>query len=282
MSRTISDIYGSIIALKDAQAQLTPLAPQADTLANLLSALNSRSKTAIWRLWAYIVAVAMWVHENLWDAFRLEVDAAAARAIPHTLLWYQGKCLAFQLGDALVITNGVPGYATIDATKQIVKRAATIEDNTGLITIKLAKETSGVPGPLTSTELLQFETYLNGIKEAGARTQTVSLAADKVRMAGVVFYNAIYAEATVRALVATAIDTYLATIPFNGKVNTNKLIDAIQAVVGVNDVVLNSFDYQIGLLPWAAVGREYQTFAGYAVYDATGHPLASALTFTPA
>lgn len=282
MARTIADIYNAIITLKDAQAQLTPLAPQADSLTNLLSALNSRSKVAVWRLWAYVTAVALWVHENLWDAHKTEIEAIAARAIPHTLAWYRGKALLFQLGDPLAVVDGVPGYTTIDAAKQIVKRASATEDNSGLITIKLAKEVSGAPVPLTAGEVLQFDTYLNGIKEAGARTQTISLSADKLRFFGVVYYDAIYAEADVRTLVNAAATAYFDSIPFNGKVNTNKLIDAIQAVEGVTDVVINAFDFQIGLSGWFAVGREYQTFAGYAVLDTANHPLSSTLTFTPA
>src|SRR5437868_6766764 len=89
MARTISEIQTQILAAVAADAVLSPK-------------LTSTSKTAIYRLWAYIVAVAIWALENLYDLFRIETDEKIALLKPHSLRWYASKAVAFQYGFNLV------------------------------------------------------------------------------------------------------------------------------------------------------------------------------------
>ena len=53
MARSVDTIYADLIAKKESDSNL--------------DALNSKSKTAIWRLWLYIVAYATNVLESLFD-----------------------------------------------------------------------------------------------------------------------------------------------------------------------------------------------------------------------
>ena len=68
MARTISEIYDEIIAEKELSTTLNAgLLPVGTTYDDLISELSAKSKVAVWRLWAYIVAVQSWVNEKLFD-----------------------------------------------------------------------------------------------------------------------------------------------------------------------------------------------------------------------
>ncbi len=58
MARKILEIYDEIIEEKELQPSLTGLLPLGETSDNLLDDLTSGSKVAVWRLWAYLTAVA--------------------------------------------------------------------------------------------------------------------------------------------------------------------------------------------------------------------------------
>ena len=63
LARTILEIYDSIIAEKQNMASLNALQPSIDSSQDLLNDLTSSSKVAVWRLWAFITAVAINVFE---------------------------------------------------------------------------------------------------------------------------------------------------------------------------------------------------------------------------
>ncbi|MGV4333172.1 nucleotidyltransferase, partial [Ornithobacterium rhinotracheale] len=67
-----------------------------------LNELNSTSKTALWRLWIYIVSVAIWSLEKIFDLHRAEIDERLRQLKPHTARWYRNKALAFQYGFDLL------------------------------------------------------------------------------------------------------------------------------------------------------------------------------------
>ncbi len=88
MARTITEIQDDIIS------RITATAGLAD--------LNSSSKTAVWRLWTYVVAVTAWVLENLFDLHKSEVTSLINEKAPHSLRWYANKAKDFQHGSELV------------------------------------------------------------------------------------------------------------------------------------------------------------------------------------
>src|SRR5438128_1321863 len=126
MARTVAEIYAEIIAEKDSLAELSGLTPASDDLQGLMNDISSASKVAIWRLWAYLMAYAIFVHETIWDQFKAAVQAIADSAEPQTARWFQKKMLEFQYPDSLVIIDNVPKYALIDVSRRIVKRAAVV------------------------------------------------------------------------------------------------------------------------------------------------------------
>ncbi len=117
---------------KELQPSLTGLLPLGETSDNLLDDLTSGSKVAVWRLWAYLTSVAIYIHELLWDNFKVVIEEIAAAAPAGTPRWYQKKMFEFQSGDSLVYVDNQYVYDPIDETKRIVTRCAIEERPDGV------------------------------------------------------------------------------------------------------------------------------------------------------
>lgn len=286
MARSIGTIYGEIVAQKDSQAALSALAPSADTEQQLLAALTSTSKVAIWRLWAYVTAVAIYTHEVLWDLFKAEVQAKADAAIAGTALWYQAQVFAYQHGDTLEYdpATGKYGYAALDESAQIVKRCAVIEQPNGVVAFKVAKLDSGLPVGLEAGELTALSQYIKKIRFAGTRFSLTSGAGDIIRIEATIYYDGVVPAGTISANVKVAIEAYIGALPFNGELLLSKLTDTIQAVTGVIDVVLTQVETkEIDINPYEAIDRVHvPTYGYYRIDDEAGNTLDDTLTFVAA
>lgn len=281
MARTVQDIYNSIIQEKQTLSSLNGLTPNPETYTNLLDNLSTSSKVGLWRLTAYIVAVALYTQEVLWDTFKVQLEEIAAQAEAGTIRWYQERCLDFQFGDALVYINGQYQYPEIDETKQIVKRAAVVERPDGFVVIKTAKlDTNNNPIPLDPAELTALTAYMQEIKFAGTFLSVNSFAADKLKLSYEIYYNSEIPLADLEVNVFDAVNQFIANLPFNGAFNINKMTDALQSVIGVVDPKFVSAEATYAALPYVAFDREYSTNAGYLEIDPL-FPLASSFTFIP-
>lgn len=276
-ARSINQIKTQIITEKNNQPDL--------------AGLNSTSQAAIYNLWAYIVAVAIFIQESLWDLFKTNLEADIAAAPVGTDNWVQSESLKFQY-DAITpqiihLNDFVPSYDVIDPTKQIITRASVKTLPNRLVSVKVAK--SEPPVALSLTELNSFKGYLNEISFAGVQYNPVSLNSDKVMVNATVYYNGQYAS-TIAANTATAINDYFKTIPFDTNIRMSKLEDAIQGVLGVTDVVLNNVAIRPDSILFSAstyliqnnteIFRLYPLYAGYCVEETTsGQTLADTLVF---
>jgi hypothetical protein len=238
MARSIEQIYAAIIAYKDNQSFLQDLTPQNDTAQQLATALNSTSKVSIWRLWAYTVAVAIHVHEVLFDLFKIEIDKKIQNAIAGTLGWYQHQVFKFQFGDTLVYNpaTGESGYAVIDPSKQIVKRCAVNESQNGFLLFKVAKVANNLLSALSQTEQDALKSYLSKVRFAGTKVQVISGNGDIMRIEMNIIYDPITPQSIVAAAVKIAIENHISNLDYNAEFRVIRLIDAIQAVEGVVDV----------------------------------------------
>ena len=272
MARTILEIQASIAAARAARPEL--------------AALTSPSATAVYRLIEYVVAVALWAHETLWDRFRADVDAAIAAAPAGTPGWYAARALEFQLGDPLtVLPSGKPGYAAGRAGARLVTRATAKEnDLNGKLFVKVAKAgaTVGTLAALSNAELVQVQGYFARLRFAGTRLEVVSRDADRLRLAASIYYDPLLNVPALQAAVTAAVQGYLAALDFAGLVYVARLEDAIQAVPGVRDVQLTAVAARTGAAAPVAISRVYETAAGYVVAEETaGFALADTLTFVP-
>uniref|UniRef100_UPI00160CC53A hypothetical protein n=1 Tax=Ornithobacterium rhinotracheale TaxID=28251 RepID=UPI00160CC53A len=78
MARTIEEIQAEIYREKENH--------------EALNELNSTSKTALWRLWIYIVSVAIWSLEKIFDRHRAEIDERIRVQKNFRLPWYKENC----------------------------------------------------------------------------------------------------------------------------------------------------------------------------------------------
>lgn len=193
MARTIKEIQNEIIAKKESTVEL--------------QSLNSDSKSAIWRLWAYIVATAIWAHERI-------VEKNALNSRPHTLNWYREQALNYIYGSQLIWEDGYFQFDEdqIQESDKIIKHCAVSErlfdevqkslkakgvpignveqliseyyyNQVGIIRMKVATEDDqGIIKRLDEGQLTSFEYYMNEIKNAGNQLFIESLDGDRIHI----------------------------------------------------------------------------------------------------
>lgn len=281
MARTIAEIYEEILAEKNNQTSLQNLAPSNDSYNQLTDDLSSNSRVGVWRLFAFLIALAIWTHELLFDQHKAEIDDIIAKSPNGTPRWYQEQVFDWQFGDSLQFIDLKYQYSVIDETKQIVKLCAVQDRADGVLIIKVAKlDNQNEPIPLTTTEVNALKGYITLIRFAGTQFTVVSSDPDLVKITAEVFYNPIFDPTVVQASVEVAIDNYLKNLPFDGTFKINSLIDAVQAVEGVSDFTTSSVEAKYGALAYAPVSRTYLSNAGYLRVD-PAFSLTSTITYTP-
>ena len=226
MARQISQIQQQILDSVAGDSVLSPL-------------LTSTSKRAIYRLWAYVVAVAINALEQLIDIFKASVEATAAAASPATATWLQAQILKFQYSASnppvIQLINFAPAYPVVDSSLRIISRCSVTTTKSNQVLIKVATGTT--PAALSAPQLAALQSYVAAIGIAGVNYVTTSSASDKLYIQANIYYQGQY-SGVISANVILAINNFLASIPFNGRVMISDLENVIKAVTGVNDVVL--------------------------------------------
>jgi hypothetical protein len=234
------------------------------------------SKVSIESIIFYVVAVAICTLEKLMDAHLSDVESYIATMEPHTLKWYVTKAKAYRYGQSLITdtdqysgTNATTGEAYTDSeieAMQVVKYAACTEEN-AVVTLKAAAMSDSKPTALTADQLSGLASYIGKIKDAGVAITVNSQEGDSLNMTVEVWYDPsvlTYASGVLSGVsggepVKEAIEAYLADMPFNGELRTDSLVDAIQAVAGVEIVQLRALSSQ-------AVGAgNYSSIDGYEI-----------------
>ncbi|CAL2094725.1 hypothetical protein [Tenacibaculum sp. 190524A05c] len=196
MARTIAEIQQEILNEKEKYTEL--------------SELTSTSKSAIWRLWIYIVSTAIWMHEKI-------VERNALLSRPHTLLWYREQALNFLIGEDLIWKDGYFQYPELSPEKEKEKKIIThcaiserlfeeINDDSdttqlseiisdyyynqvGILTLKVAKEVNGRKEKLELHEKRAFRAYMNQIKDAGTQIRVLSNKGNEIEIELEVYVN---------------------------------------------------------------------------------------------
>ena len=231
MARSIQDIQQLIYAQKAQEPAL--------------ESLKSTSKVAIWRLWVYIISVAIWSLEKLFDLHRTDIDKRLTELKPHTARWYRSKALAFQYGFSLSLDgdkyddNQWFTKEQIEASK-IIKYSAVVESkNEGRLIVKIAGEQDDTLQPITDVQKQAFEAYLQEIKDAGVRLTVVNYQPDILHLQMKIVYDPLVLDSNGQSItnatkpVEEAIKAYLKRLPFNGELVLAHLIDALQQEEGV-------------------------------------------------
>lgn len=249
MARSVTTIYNEMIAEKVSSGELDEL--------------NTVSNVAIYKAIFWVVAFAIHIHEALFDQLRTEVDAIVQKNRIGTPDWYINLALDFQIGyDLIVSPLNELTYLVDDEDARIVARAA-FEESNGELTIKVAKLTNNVLGPLTADELAQFSAYIERVKLVGTIVNTISLAPDELETEFNIYYNPIYSEAEVLERVNAQITDFVNNFNFGGVLYRSAFIDSMLAVEGVEDIEIT----YIQPLNGADFGRKYSTASGYFRFD---------------
>ena len=282
MSRKIQEIFDSIITEKETFSSLDGLEPPVipDPSQTFLTELTSTSKVSVWQLKFWVQAVAIFVHESLFDTFKADVETRALEIIPATIRFYVIEALKFQLGDELIFEDGT--FKFEDSTsaaalaKQIVTQASARDINE-VVTLKIAKGI--VPGlqKLSTIEKTAFEAYLNKIKIAGIKTIVISDDPDLLKVAYTIQFDPLVMKSDGTLIedgtspVQEAIDAYIEGLPFDSTFKVMELTDSIQAARGVVNAVADVIEAKFGTLAFSdilAVQTEtYLPNAGYLVTD---------------
>ncbi len=231
MARSINDIYNNIIAAKNADTTLT--------------SLQSVSATALFKLWAYLFALASFTLETLFDQHKSEVETDLENLIPGTIRWYFNQCLLWQYGYNLNWVNNKFQYSVLDLTKQLIKFVS-VSEQFGQLIIKVSKESGGIPVKLSTGELSSFIAYINSIKFAGTNISVISYDPDFILFDANIIYDPLVMNNDGTLIsdgstpIITALNVYLQGITYGGVFNKTKCIDALQNVTGVVDIWFNN------------------------------------------
>lgn len=269
-------------------------------------ARSAASRVAEWKLWTYIVAVAIHAFELIMDNFQKEITALTTRITPGTVRWYAEMCKRFQNGNSLSFdeSTGLLYYKEdFPESSRIIKNvaisegvdedeaadgqpAAGVPSGRTCLHIKVAKEENGKIVELSPEELRNFEGYIDAIKFAGCQTKVISTKADRVYYKLTVYHDPAVANDIVRDNVKEALKDFKVSIDFDGILYRQKFLDAVMAVNGVVTCVLDDFKQHssrdVSEDDWHHIDTHAELEAGYFDYaDGSVGGLESVLTITP-
>ena len=231
---------------------------------------ESFSTVSVENILLYVVAACCHVVETLTEQWVKDVEDQMASAVVASVPWYYKMARAFQLGDGLVFFDDTQryGYAKEDEKKQVVKYAA-VRDRGTSVEILVSGEADDSPVPLSDSVLSAFKQYMNRVKVAGIVLNIRSQAADRMTIAAKVWVDPLVIDSSGTLIsdgtrpVDAAIESYLKNIVYGGTFNKTKLVDAIQAVDGVEDVELGDCKYKTSTSEtWRTVSGNNYTAAG--------------------
>lgn len=284
MSRSITQIYDTMISEKEMMVQLNELQPNIDNAQTLLADLTSASKVAVWRIMFFVMAVSIWMVESLFDQHKAWINQREKELIVGSQTWLANIALDFQYGDTLIWIDGKYRYAAVNEAARIVKLVSVNETN-GQVFMKVAKLAGTTPVELNLGELAAFDAYMQKQKVAGVSVNSLSRPADKLKI-----YYHVYVDPLVMNLngelisntaikpVEIAITDYCKNLDFDGVFDVTQLTDLIQAAAGVENPVYEIAQASFGLTPYVVINDYYISNSGYLQIDPV-NPLSTTITY---
>jgi hypothetical protein len=275
--RTLNEIQESILLKKSQASSLNALEVLTTDEKQTTENLNSNSKVAIWRLFVYIQAIAIFLHEQIFSIHRREIEELIALNKLHTAKWYKGKALAFQFGFDIGELDYYDNTGVDEAQvlNSLVVKQASVEEIGGRLKIKVAGESStGLLQPVTDPQKAAFTQYMSLVRDAGTRLEIVSRPPDELGLMIDLYFdplildgNGARLDGTNNQPVSEAIEAFLYDLEFNGELILTKLTDFLQKVEGVNEPVIKTASARFGVNPYEVINEYYIADSGYMVVD---------------
>lgn len=279
MARELEEIQESILEHKNASDSLSPLEVLTTNEQNTLSGLTSTSKVALWRLWVYIISLAHFTMETLFDTFEIYILSLIDLNQIHTSIWYRERVLEYQHGFPFEQSTGNydnTGADTAVVNQSLIISSASVEELAGRLKIKVAKTTGNVLAPLSDDELLGLSVYLEKVKDAGNRLLIISRDPDEMQLNLDICFDPLVLDGDGKRLDGTnddpigeAINGYLSDLEFNGELIIRNLEDRLEAVEGVVIADTKSSSARFGTNIFEEIDKTYISDAGYMILDET-------------
>jgi hypothetical protein len=214
--------------------------------------LTSNSMYAIYRLFTFIIATAIFIFEYYLDNHYLEIDTKLANQKSCTVPWYRTMALRFQYGFDLVtdtdyFDNGTATAEQIEASKIIKYAAVTEAQDSSRVILKIAGEVNGVLTDFDDPAQVEaIEAYINEIRVAGVQVTIINYKADKLYLNLRIKRDVLVLNETgMNKLegnypVNEALQEFMKELKFNGELQLSLLIDKLQVIPGVLDATLLS------------------------------------------
>lgn len=242
--RTFNDIQQSILDAKVAVSTLNALEVLTASEQTINSATTT-SKVGLWRLWFWIVAYVIWIHEQI-------VVANAANSRPQNQANFKAAILGFYDGLDLVWKDGQFQYDLTNVSdsevRKIINRCAVLEGDDGTLVVKVATDNNGSLEPITPEGEARVLAYLKKIKVPGVHIRLVNETADLIQATLTVYVNPLIIDiSTGRLLSVTGdvypvkdgIKAYLANLEFNGAFVKDFFRTTLKAQQGIELVVID-------------------------------------------
>jgi hypothetical protein len=203
------------------------------------------SVTSIERIMFYDAAVAMSINYQSYIRHTSDIDNTLRDEKAHSPGWYAKMALLFQYGydltgDTDIYDNTGLTEEQIEASRVVKFAAAVSLHNRSILYLKVATETGGVKRPLPDNIFAAFKAYIYSIQDAGVKIKFINDPADEMRIEMDVYYNPLVLDKNGKRLDGTndtpvpdAIRNYVHNLIFNSRYANVKLVDAVQAVDGV-------------------------------------------------
>lgn len=224
-----------------------------------LVGLTSTSKTAIFRLFIFVISYAILVLELLFDQKETEITTKINNQKRGNAPWYKMMALNFQYGFELIYDTDT--FANLDATDDEIEASKIIKycsikpsTETSTLIVKVASESGENLTPLTVDQNESFTEYMEEIKYEGVKLKIVSNPADILSLNMQIYRDVLLIDDQGNSKkeggrpVESAVNEYMKALPFDGELVLNDLIEHVRAVDGVanaNITVATSKKYDV-------------------------------------
>jgi hypothetical protein len=258
MARTTQEIYNAMLIAKGTYGLPT----------------NNNPMSVINRL-LYVFALTVNTYENILDKFKVDLTTISQQAAWGSREWLRRKLFEFQYSTTepqAVSFNSETykiEYDTINPNYQIIKQCSLMTTNSNrIVTIKVCTGTKPNLVKLDASQKAALASYLDKIVPAGQTIDIKSVDGDKLYVAGAIikYDPQYYSTDELLTLVQGKITDYVYGIEFDGKLNLNKLQEAILSLPGVYDAIqfqiriktkLDNYNAEINLVD------EVELYSGY-------------------